>query len=927
VAGINDGVSGECQQFLLDLCDQKLFVAARQIPPADPARKERVSAENHVLVFDIKANTARTVPGNLQEREVDSACSEWHTFLQQCPWFDGLDLHRKPPLGKKSTFGKHRTGIRMDRHRAPVTAVHGCRIRDVVEVAVGQDKSDNFLSGEVIIGTFRSVDKHTSIGSPQQVGIGLKTSTCKFFELYHENVVICDMLNLILKQSSASVKDTMRIKRLISPGIAALAILLTWTPARADTDMDKVAVSVARLLEQGHYSRQSLNADVSKRLFERYLADLDSNRLFFLESDVEEFRRQYETSLDQSILSGNLNPAREIFARYKERVEARVAKNLKLSENSYDFTSDRTVQLDRKEMPWPKDAAEADQIWADRIEAELLEESLNEHATDSPAKVIARRQNQILRNVNDMTDEEVVSGFLSALARTYDPHTTYMSPSELESFRIEMEKSLEGVGAVLTSEDGYTKVREIVPGGPADLQGTLRVNDRIVAVAQGEKEFEDIVDLRLDKVVQKIRGKRGTTVRLQVIPSDAVDASKREVIAIRRDKVELNEQKAKAELLDFKREDGRSAKLGWIEVPSFYADSKSEVSTTGDVLTLLSRLKKEGIEGVVVDLRRDGGGSLEEAIKLTGLFIPKGPVVLSKDSNGKVSVSNDTDPSIAYAGPVVVLMNRLSASASEIFAAALQDYGVAVVVGDERSFGKGTVQTMLDISRFMPFFSLGAADAGALKLTINKYYRVKGGSTQLEGVRSDIIIPSLTDNPEIGEGALPNALPYDEVAPQRIETDPVMASILPELQNRSSARVASDPEFSYILEDMARLRQRIEDNTVSLNMEERKAERDADTARKEKRVAKRKETGPVFDVKAYELTLDNVDQQDLQEVAFDRTKKKGYAADEDEDEEGKPKEPQPDAVRNEAIRIAKDLIEVRAASQTASVRGDAPVVR
>lgn len=717
------------------------------------------------------------------------------------------------------------------------------------------------------------------------------------------------------------------MKCTITRGAIALALVFSSLSSYAQTDMDKVAVSVARLLEQGHYSRQSLNAEVSKRLFERYLADLDPNRLYFLASDVEEFRRKYESTLDQSILSGNLNPAREIFSRYKERVDARVAKNLLLADKKFDFKSNRSITLDRKEAPWPKDTAEADQLWLDRIEAEMLEESLNEHATDTPAKVIARRQNQILRNLNDMTDEEVVSGFLSALARTYDPHTTYMSPSELESFRIEMEKSLEGVGAVLTSEDGYTKVREIVPGGPADLQGTLGVNDRIVAVAQGDNDFEDIVDMRLDKVVQKIRGKRGTIVRLQVIPADAVDASKREVIAIRRDKVELNEQKAKAELLDIKRDDGRNVKLGWIEVPSFYADAKSGVSTTGDVLTLLSRLKKEGIEGIVVDLRRDGGGSLDEAIKLTGLFIPKGPVVLSKDSNGKVSVSNDTDPSVAYTGPVVVLMNRLSASASEIFAAALQDYGVAVVVGDERSFGKGTVQTMLDISRFMPFFSLGAAEAGALKLTINKYYRVKGGSTQLEGVRSDIIIPSLTDNPEIGESALPNALPYDEVAPQRIEKDPLMASILPELQNRSAARVATDPEFSYILDDMTRLRQRIEENTVSLNLKTRKAERDADTARKESRVAKRKESGPVFDVKAYEVTLENVNEKELQQVAFDRNKKKGYEVDPEEDENGKPKEPQPDAVRNEAIRIAKDLIEVRAASQTASVQGEVPVVR
>lgn len=738
------------------------------------------------------------------------------------------------------------------------------------------------------------------------------------------------MRHLILGYSSACVKDTMKKQSHYLVTILAIFAAIAVPTAKAQTEMDKIAVSVARLLEQGHYSKQPMSADVSKRLFEQHLSDLDMNRMYFLESDVEEFRRKYETSLDQAILSGNLNPAREIFARYKERVTDRVAKNIKLAEKTPGFDSNRVIALDRKEAPWPKNAAEADQLWADRIEAELLEQTLNEHATDTPSQVIIRRQKQILRNLEELDDEAVVSAFLSALARTYDPHTQYLSPSELESFEIEMKKSLDGVGAVLSSEDGYTKVREIVPGGPADLDGRLRVNDRIVAVAQGDKEFEDIVDLRLDKVVQKIRGKRGTTVRLQVIPADAAETSKREIIAIRRDQVQLNDQKAKAEILDLKRSDGSPVRLGWIEVPSFYADpnEKPPVSTTTDVVALLDRLKDEGVEGLVIDLRRDGGGSLDEAIKLTGLFIPKGPVVLSKDSNGKVSVSNDTNPTIAYTGPIVVLMNRLSASASEIFAAALQDYGRAVVVGDERSFGKGTVQTMLDIGRFMPFFSLGAADAGALKLTISKYYRVKGGSTQLEGVRSDIIIPSLTDNPEIGESALPNALPYDEVAPQRIDRDPVMATIIPELQERSATRIASEPEFAYILEDMARLRTRIETNTVSLNLLNRQAEKVEDEARREARIEERKERGPSLEVTAYEVTLDNLANEDLEEVAFDRRKGKGFQIeDPDVDPEDKDAVQPPDAVRNEALRIAKDLVEVRAARQTAAVQGDGPVVR
>lgn len=708
---------------------------------------------------------------------------------------------------------------------------------------------------------------------------------------------------------------------------AAMALAVSVLPAVAQTEMNKVAVSVARLLEQGHYSRQALNSEVSKKLFDRYLADLDPNRLFFLESDVEGFRRKYEMTLDSAILSGNLDPAREIHALYLKRVEDRVAKNLKFAEKEPKLDSSRVFILDRKEAPWPKSQAEADSLWVDRLEGEWLQEKLNKHAIDTPEKIIARRQNQLLRNVKETDDEGVVSQFLSALARTYDPHTEYMSPSELASFEIEMKKSLDGVGAVLSSEEGFTKVKEIVPGGPADLDGRLKVNDRIVAVAQGDGEFEDAVDMRLDKVVSKIRGKRGSVVRLQVIPGNATDASKRNVIAIRRDEVQLNGQKAKAEILDLPTQDGRKVRIGWIEVPSFYADpdkrdSKDAVSTTKDVSILLNRLKKEGIEGLIIDLRQDGGGSLEEAINLTGLFIPQGPVVLAKDSNGKVSVSEDRDPSVSYAGPMVVLTNRLSASASEIFAAALQDYGRAVIAGDERSFGKGTVQTMLDIGRFMPFFSLGAADAGALKLTINKFYRVKGGSTQLEGVRSDIIIPSLTDNPEIGEGALPNALPYDEVAPQRIEKNPMIAATIPELQTRSAARVSADPEFAYILEDMAKLRERIAGKSLSLNIEKRRAESEADTKRGEDRKAARKERGPSIDVDAYEVTLQNAEAPKLEKVAFDSRKSKGNIMDSEETDKEADAEPVPDAVKNEAIRIAKDLIDITAANQTAAIKGE-----
>jgi carboxyl-terminal processing protease len=705
---------------------------------------------------------------------------------------------------------------------------------------------------------------------------------------------------------------------------AAILLFVFSAGVLQAADLDKVAVSVARLLELQHYSRQKLDDGVSKKVFEQYLEDLDSNKLFFTQGDVDALRAKYESSLDDAILNGDLDPAREIFTLYKKRVSDRVASNKGLADKEYDFKTVETVQLDRKEAQWAKNMTELDDLWRKRTEAELLQETLNKHAVDSPAKTVKRRAGQIERNITEMDDEDVVSGFLGALARTYDPHSEYMSPSELESFEIEMKKSLEGIGAVLQSEDGYAKIKEVVAGGPADLDGRLKVNDRISAVAQGNGAFEDVVDMKLDKVVEKIRGKRGTTVRLQVVPANASDPSKRKIIAIRRDEVQLKEQKASAEIIDLTRPGGQPLRIGWIELPSFYADlnragDENSVSTTRDVSLLLERLKKEGIQGLVVDLRRDGGGSLEEAINLTGLFIPRGPVVQSKDSNGRVSVSYDKNSEAAYTGPLLVLTNRLSASASEIFAAALQDYGRAVIVGDERSFGKGTVQQMFDIGRtIMPFFSLGSADAGALKLTILKFYRVLGGSTQLEGVKSDIVLPSLTDNPEIGEGALPHPLPYDEVAPQRIDRTGELASVKAQLNALSQQRVTSDPEFGYIIDDMARLRKRIQENTVSLNLDERKKELDADTARRDERKKERASRGVPVDAVAYEVTLDNVDSPELKKVTFDREKKSALVDDSDS-EAGDEKEVVTDAIRNEALRISADMVDLLKDKKTAAL--------
>lgn len=693
--------------------------------------------------------------------------------------------------------------------------------------------------------------------------------------------------------------------------------------AAGSVDPGQVAVSVASWLERGHYTRQKLDDEMSRKFLETYLTTLDYNKLYFTQKDVAEFEQKYGTSLAGSVLRGDLTPAREIFARFKERVTDRVEKNKKLAQKKYAFDSKRTVEVNRQDAEWPADQASADRIWQARVEAELLKEDLAELKLRTPAEAVTKRYEQALRNVNEMEDEDIVKTFLTSLALTYDPHSEYMSPSDLANFQIQMKLSLVGVGAVLSSEDGYAKVKEVVPGGPADKDGRLRINDRIAAVAQGDGDFEEVVDMKLDKVVEKIRGKKGTIVKLMVIPGDATDPSKREIIDIRRDEVKLKEAEAKAEVLDLQGDGPRPTRIGWITLPSFYSnmDGKgAQKSTTEDVAALLTRLKSEGIQGLVIDLRRDGGGSLDEAINLTGLFIPKGPVVQAKDSNGKITVSQDLNPSIAYSGPLIVLVNRLSASASEIFAAALQDYGRAVIVGDERTFGKGTVQTVVDVGRLMSPFSLGAADAGALKLTIQKFYRVRGGSTQLNGVASDIVLPSLFDNKEIGEGSLKNRLAYDEVAPVKI-ADSMAATplFLDELKERSAQRVAKEPEFRYTLDDRTRQQEKIESNRLSLNKAERRKELAEDKHRKEQRIEERQKRGEAIAVQAYELKLDDLAAPKLRPVAYDRKPEKASALEEDEPE-AKKTEPEPDAIRNEALHIMKDFIDLNRQTRTASIQ-------
>lgn len=703
-----------------------------------------------------------------------------------------------------------------------------------------------------------------------------------------------------------------------------------------------IAATVGRILEQGHFLRLPLNdlnlphdastlpESMPHRVLKNYLQLLDYNHLYFIQTDIHEFEEKYGEIISTDLLRGDLTSAQAIYKRFCQRVEERIAKNKLLIAAKHSFSTNHVVELNRQKAPWPKDSTEADQLWSDRIEAELLQEHLSKHPTDTPEKIITHRYDQTLKALHEQTEEDILKTFLVAVAESYDPHSEYMSASDMENFNIQMKLSLVGIGAMLRTDDGYTRIVEVMPGGPADREGTLKANDRITAVAQGNGPFEDVIDLRIDKVVEKIRGKKGTKVRLKVIPAEATDPSKQVVIEIVRDEVKLKESEAKAEVIELKNKDNKVEKYGWLTIPGFYSEmgrhgSPDAKSTTKDVRRLLARLEKENIQGLVVDLRRNGGGSLEEAINLTGLFIGPGPIVQAKDSNGNVTLSSDTEPTPFYKGPLIVLINRLSASASEIVAGALQDYNRAIIVGDERTFGKGTVQTVLNVGKFMPLFQ-DSEEAGSLKLTIQKFYRVSGSSTQHRGVLSDIVLPSITDTPDIGENMLPNPLIYDEVDPQPFPQLPKNTLFLEKLKADSAQRVKDNLEFRYIMENKRRLSEKIKNNHLSLNEQIRKQELAEEKKRTAQHHAERsviKQT-PLLE---YELTLDTVDKPTLPKLVDKKKKskkenlsKKELDSESDLDSMGEnDDDPSTDPVKREALAIVQELTNLNSSTQTATV--------
>ncbi|WP_296180811.1 carboxy terminal-processing peptidase [Pseudomonas sp. UBA1879] len=609
-------------------------------------------------------------------------------------------------------------------------------------------------------------------------------------------------------------------------GLAALPMSASsfaansWDNLQPDRDEVIASLNVVELLKRHHYSKPPLDDKRSEIIYQSYLKLLDPARSYFLASDIAEFDK-WRFQFDDFLKSGDLNPGFTIYKRYLDRIKSRLdfaLAQLDKGVDKIDLTTHETLLVDRKDAPWPKNEAELDDLWRKRVKDEVLRLKI---AGKDPAKIqetLTKRYKNQLARLGQTRSEDIFQAYLNTFAMSYDPHTNYLSPDSAENFDINMSLSLEGIGAVLQSDNDNVKIVRLVPAGPAAKTKQVATADKIIGVAQGDKEMVDVIGWRLDEVVKLIRGPKGSVVRLEIVPaSNAPNDQTTKIVSITREAVKLEEQAAKKSILHL-NQNGKDYKLGVIEIPAFYLDFKAYragdpeyKSTTRDVKKLLTELQSEKVDGVVIDLRNNGGGSLQEATELTSLFIDKGPTVLVRNADGKVDVLEDENSGAFYKGPMALLVNRLSASASEIFAGAMQDYHRALIIGGQ-TFGKGTVQTIQPLNH------------GELKLTLAKFYRVSGQSTQHQGVLPDIAYPSIIDTKEIGESALPEAMTYDTIKPAiKPAVDP-FKPFLAQLQSRHDERSAKDAEFVFVEQKLALAKKLMSEKTVSLNEAERRTE-------------------------------------------------------------------------------------------------------
>jgi carboxyl-terminal processing protease len=590
-----------------------------------------------------------------------------------------------------------------------------------------------------------------------------------------------------------------------------------------------------------HYEKQRLDDALSGKIYDLYLESMDGTRSYFLASDIKEFE-QYRFKLDDGLIKSNLDAPFVMYNRLQQRVTERLSfllKQLPEKAKAYDFSKNEKLSLDREEVKWSKNSEDLDELWRKRLKNSILNLRLADKDDNDIYELLSKRYRNQLNRTHLANEDDGFQVYMNSVTHAFDPHTAYFSPRNTENFNINMSLSLQGIGAVLQTEDEHTKVVRLVPAGPAAKAGQLQTADKITGVGQGDEDIVDVIGWRLDEVVDLIRGAKGTTVRLEIIPSEANDL-KTQIINIVRDEVKLEEQSAQKEIIEIPK-GNKTLKIGVIDIPTFYIDfqgrqegKKDFKSTTRDVERLVNELKQENVEGIIIDLRNNGGGSLDEALSLTDLFIDRGPVVQVRYSNGYVQVlpeAKNQKPGIVYTGPIAVLTNRLSASASEIFAGAIQDYGRGIIVGGQ-TFGKGTVQSVLPLEH------------GQLKLTQAKFYRVSGDSTQHKGVIPDILFPSLFDKEKIGESALDEALAWDTIRPAGYTSKRDFQQWLPVLRENHQSRIETSPDFIYLNNQkdlMTKLRQRTD---ISLNEKLRKQEReDNETERLEIENKRRKAKG------------------------------------------------------------------------------------
>jgi carboxyl-terminal processing protease len=613
------------------------------------------------------------------------------------------------------------------------------------------------------------------------------------------------------------------------PAAVAPAAEAAATPAPAANGAPKpgpndrqITLAVRSYLEREHFLRRPIDDEIARRWFDSFLETLDPMKVYFLKTDIDAFSQRRDM-LDDLVKRGDVSFAYEVFDRFLQRVDARMPLIEKLLNQPQDFTKNESIVVDRKQAAWAATEAEAEDIWRKRIKYDLLVQKMEKTPPEEAKDKLLRRYRSFAKRTHQMTSDELLETYLSALTSSLDPHTSFMSPGTLENFEIGMRLQLDGIGASLKAEDGFTTVAELVPGGAADKDGRLKKKDRVIGVGQGaDGDVVDVVDMNLNEVVKLIRGKRGTVVRLKVIPVGETAPKEYDIV---RAKIELKDAEARGEVIEEGRKaDGAAYKLGVINLPSFYMDmagarqGQAEYkSSTRDCKRLLDDFKQKGVDCVVLDLRNNGGGSLPEAISLTGLFIDTGPVVQIKDADKRVQQYDDVEPGTAWDGPLVVLTNKFSASASEIVAGAIQDYRRGLVIGDSATHGKGTVQSLLDLGRQLFQRLPNAPSLGAIKITMQQFYRPSGLSTQLEGVKSDVELPSITTHLPVGESDLDHAIAFDKVP--RADYTPsgrVSDEMLAALRERSTARVAADKEFDKVGKDIAQYKKRKEEKTVSL---------------------------------------------------------------------------------------------------------------